>query len=241
MPIEGSAFRHHPELVDRVIQPEDSFFRTFDYTEIDARLAEIGMSRWRRPDDDREADRRKTLDARPGGDLWVFAYASLMWDPGIQFDELRRAHSPAHGRKFNLLDILGRGSPDCPGLQSTLDHGEGCTGYALRIPADLVEAESGYLWKREMISYGYIPDFIALETAQGPVTALAFLANHGFERVQDDLGFDTQVRMIATGKGLLGACRDNIENLALHLEELGIEDPHVFALRDAVRAFPGGG
>ncbi|MEM0950194.1 MAG: gamma-glutamylcyclotransferase [Pseudomonadota bacterium] len=237
MPIPDSAFRHHPNLVSRVTPPEQSFFRELDLGLVDDLVAEQGLENWRRPDADREADRRRVVGSRPDDDLWVFAYASLMWDPALLIDELRRAHSTAHCRRFNLLDSLGRGSRQQPGLQSTLVSGEGCTGYALRVPAARIEAETTILWKREMISYGYIPEFIPLQTDFGQIDALAFLANPASDYVLADVDFETQVQMIAKGVGVLGPCRDNVENLATHLKELEITDHYVFALRDAVRTY----
>ena len=82
----------------------------------------------RRSAEAREASRRVTL-ASHTGDLWVFAYGSLMWDPAMDFTEVRRAWLPGHARRFILCDIYGaRGTPEAPGLMAALDWGEPVCG-----------------------------------------------------------------------------------------------------------------
>lgn len=57
----------------------------------------------------------------------MFAHGSLMWDPAIDFAEVRRAWLPGHARRFILCDIHGaRGTRDAPGLMAALDRGDGC-------------------------------------------------------------------------------------------------------------------
>jgi cation transport protein ChaC len=66
-------------------------------------------------DDTREGLRRAAL-AGHEGDLWVFGYGSLIWDPALEFAEVRRAFAPNHRRRFILEDIYGgRGTPTAPG------------------------------------------------------------------------------------------------------------------------------
>jgi hypothetical protein len=36
---------------------------------------------------------RKTLEGHEG-DLWIFGYGSLIWDPALEFAEVRRAFAP---------------------------------------------------------------------------------------------------------------------------------------------------
>jgi hypothetical protein len=70
------------------------------------------------------------------GDLWVFGYGSLIWDPALEFAEVRRAFAPNHRRRFILEDIYGgRGTPNGPGLMAALDDGDGCNGLCFRIAA----------------------------------------------------------------------------------------------------------
>ncbi|MEL6794637.1 MAG: gamma-glutamylcyclotransferase, partial [Pseudomonadota bacterium] len=42
-------------------------------------------------------------------DLWVFAYGSLMWKPGFDYVERRRARMPGYVRRFCLDSVTYRG------------------------------------------------------------------------------------------------------------------------------------
>jgi glutathione-specific gamma-glutamylcyclotransferase len=123
-------FSHHLELRDRIADPLTSPSRTLTT----AKLATLAKTRglpadWWYVDSAREAERAATLTGRWDADLWVFGYGSLMWDPGVRFEEVRRAHVPGHTRRFILKDIYGgRGTVDAPGLMVALDKGAGATG-----------------------------------------------------------------------------------------------------------------
>ncbi len=157
MPLPGhslSAPAAAPEGPDRRSIP--LFFRNLDITEIDKACPRRGQPRRLAPPcSQREAYAAPSLAGREGQDIWVFAYGSLMWDPAIHFDELRRAHAPDHVRSFCLWDKYARGSIEAPGLMAALDRGAGCTGDALHIPAAQVEEETTQLCRRELIGPAY--------------------------------------------------------------------------------------
>ncbi len=64
---------------------------------------------------------------------WVFGYGSLMWDPSVEFNEVRYAHCSGFQRSFCLWDEGGRGSAKQPGLMLAIDEGGKCEGLAFRI------------------------------------------------------------------------------------------------------------
>lgn len=230
-------FAHHPELRDRIRNPERSYFRSFRQSDFDARMAALGRPPdWRYTDAEREANRRRALAGR-AGDLWVFAYGSLMWDPSFHFAEVRVARVEGYARKFCLKDTWGgRGTAEAPGLMAAPDHGDGCTGLAFRIAAPEVETE--VLWRREGIASAYAPVFMAAATAPGTVEALTFVANHTSPVICPDLTQDETVGYLATGSGLLGTSRACLESFAAQFTALGITDPEVEALVEAVRRYP---
>lgn len=199
-------------------------------------MAEIAAARglptgWWYSDAEREAIRRRDLCGQTG-DLWVFAYGSLMWDPALRFDDLRRAFLPDHARRFILKDTYGaRGTAAAPGLMAALDLGPGCEGLAFRIPRPLVEDETRILWQRERIGPAYRAEFLDARTASGPLRVLAFLADHDAAQIEAELPRDEQVRCLATGEGFLGTSLDYIRGIETRLACLGIEDPDVTALR----------
>lgn len=230
MPEPTDPFAHHPELRDRIADTETSFFRTFSVEAIMAADPRQEAFRdWVHTDAQREAIRAEAL-AGHTGDLWIFGYGSLMWDPALRFAEVRRAHVASHARRLILVDTRGgRGTKEAPGLFATLDTVEGCDGcegLAFRIAAADVEAETEILFRREMIAPGYLPRFIPARIGDADIRVLAFLADHDVPDVRPDLTHDEQVRYIAHGAGDLGTSRDYLANIVAHFTHLGITDAH---------------
>ncbi|MCA0922705.1 gamma-glutamylcyclotransferase [Pseudooceanicola nanhaiensis] len=235
----GDPFRHHPELA-RLIRPAaQSFFRTMAPSDLDATMARQGHGpEWRYPDAVREEMRHAVLAGHRGRDLWVFAYGSLMWDPGIEFAEVRQAHVAGHCRKMCLVDRSGgRGDEERPGLMAGLDRGGSCHGLVFRIAAEQVEVESEVVWRREMIAPCYRAVFIPVHTAQGTVEALAFEADNSTDMIETDLCYDLQVRYLATGQGMLGTSMEYVDNLLEHFETLGIDDAALAKLAADARQY----
>ena len=237
MLLPPEAFLHVPALAGKIVAPEQSFFRlSRDWlAELDRAARENGYpATWRLSDAEREATRAGVL-ARGGKDLWVFAYGSLMWDPGIHIVEIRTATLAGFHRSFCLKSKIGRGSRDWPALMAALDSGGACQGLALRIPAEHVDRETEILWRREMLAGSYVPTFVAVETPQGTIEeAVTFVINRQSDRyVQLDV--EETARLIATGRGSRGTCREYLENLADRLELLGLDDPAIRDLRQRVR------
>ncbi|MGG7568172.1 gamma-glutamylcyclotransferase [Rhodovulum sp. DZ06] len=234
MPIPDAAFRYCPELKGRIQDPATSTFRDMAerYAQFDLYHEQLGSPPdWRLTHPEREATRFETLAGRMDRDLWVFGYGSLIWDPGVFFDELRHAKADGFRRRFCLHLEGGRGSPDRPGLMAALDRAPGhvCDGVVMRIPAALVDEESRLMWMREMIAGSYIPEFLELETPQGPVEALAFLARHDHDRFVDLPDREAAGR-IAFAEGHLGTNLEYLSQLVKHLEALGLHDPEMTAL-----------
>ncbi|MBF9034163.1 gamma-glutamylcyclotransferase [Rhodobacterales bacterium HKCCE2091] len=224
-------FRHHPGLRGRIADPETSFFRTLDVEGLAEVIRGHGIDPRFYPEAEREAGRRAFLAGHDAGtDLWVFAYGSLLWDPGIRFAEVRRARVAGHARRFILKDTLGgRGTAEAPGLMVALDVAPGltCDGLAFRIAAGALEEETFQLWRRERIAPGYHDAWVTAETDHGPVRAVTFTADHDAELIDAALTFEDQARFAATGTGFLGTSLDYLRNIAAHLHEMRIPDPDV--------------
>ena len=84
----------------------------------------------------------------PGADLWVFAYASLVWRPEFEAAEQRIAKVHGYHRCLNMYSRVNRGTPERPGLVFALMPGGSCTGLVLRLPHHQVEATMPTLWAR---------------------------------------------------------------------------------------------
>ncbi len=177
------------------------------------------------------------LRERPGsGDVWVFGYGSLIWNPLIHFEEKRVATVRGYHRCFCLWTHIGRGTVARPGLMLGLERGGCCRGVAYRLAATAVEHELELLWRREMITGAYAPRWVTAATAAGPVDAIAFLINRRHVRYAGGLTEDQIAATIARAHGPLGACATYLFNTVAHLEELGIRDRRLARLRDRVAA-----
>jgi cation transport protein ChaC len=236
MLLPPEAFVHVPALAGRILEPERSYFRLSRerLSELDRIARDNGYpDNWRLTDDQREATRAAVL-ARLGGDLWVFAYGSLMWDPAIHIVEIRTATLHGFHRSFCLKSQIGRGSAANPALMAALDRGGLCKGLAFRIPAEHVDRETEILWMREMVAGSYVPTFVTIETPQGSVEAVTFEINRQSERYVQ-LGLEETARLIATGRGVRGTCLEYLENVADRLDLLDLHDPAIDELRARVR------
>lgn len=187
-----------------------------------------------------EASRQAILQrAREFGELWVFGYGSLIWNPIVEVAERRAVRLNDHSRRFCVWAPIGRGSPERPGLWLALDEGGTCDGVALRIPEDKWDAETTILWRREMIAGVYRPAWLTLETADGPLPCCVFLSNPEHERYDAVVSHADQVDAIAAAEGSLGTCRSYLYDLAEGLTRHGLADPYIARLQDDVRVAAG--
>jgi glutathione-specific gamma-glutamylcyclotransferase len=236
--ITADPYAHHPELRGKIADPLTSFFRTLTVESIIAQHPQMQtLRKWAYSDTTREGLRAQTLQGHTG-DLWVFAYGSLMWDPAFQFAELRRAHVPTYARRFILVDDRGgRGTKDEPGLMAALDKGDGCQGLAFRIAAADVDTETEVLWRRELIGPGYIATFVTAQINGQPKPVLTFIADHTTAIMHPHITRAQQIRYIATGKGILGTSKAYLENIVTQFALLGIVDPDCTALLSEVEDY----
>ncbi len=235
-------FIHLPGLRHRIGDPAASRFRLNGHgVEMWDKFArEAGYpADWRFPDAVREANRKRMLRGREGRDLWVFAYGSLMWDPAFYFEEVRCATLANFHRSFCLKLEIARGAPHRPGLMAALDDGGECRGIAFRIAASKFETETDILWRREMLTDGYLARFLTVDTPQGQIEAMAFVADHASPKYVSGLTPEAAARLIASAQGVLGSNIEYLDELATRLEELDLPDPAFFDLYALARAASG--
>lgn len=240
MTSDPDPFVHLPHLRDAIADPATSGYRSLDLTAMDDRMRRAGQTKpWRRTEAERETLRQATFADRPETDLWVFAYGSLMWDPAVHFRQVRKAHLTGYHRSFCLRSRMGRGSFKQPGLMAALDIGGACHGLVFCIDRADVEAETRFLWAREMAMNAYDPVFVPLDTPQGPVEALAFVINHDCENYMAGLSLEETAGMIARAEGLFGRNLAYLDNLADHFAMLDVDDVDFAALHKRARALAG--
>lgn len=171
-----------------------------------------------------------------GQDLWVFAYGSLIWDPGFPFEEARPATLRGYHRAFCLYSVRYRGTPERPGLVLGLDRGGACRGIAYRVAAERVEPVLAYLWDREMVNRSYDCRLLPIAMAGMTVKARTFVVDRRHPSYAGKLSLEKTAEIICHAHGQRGACFAYLDNTVRHLDALGLPDRYLHRLLDAVRA-----
>lgn len=173
------------------------------------------------------------------GDMWVFGYASLIWNPGFDHEERSVARLKGFSRSFCMRSIHHRGTPEEPGLVLALDThpGAACEGVAFRV----AEANAGpvlaYLRERELISSAYLEKRLPLRLEDGrQVEAVAYVVDRDHVQYCGGLALEEQARIIAEATGGRGPNDEYLFNTAAHLAELGIADEELSWLARRVEA-----
>ncbi|MCZ6743718.1 MAG: gamma-glutamylcyclotransferase [Alphaproteobacteria bacterium] len=182
---------------------------------------------------------------KQSGEVWVFAYGSLMWDPGFAYLEAAPALLRGYHRAFCIYSFVYRGTEARPGLVLGLDRGGACKGMAFRIAAAKGAGVLDYLDAREKVTDVYVRRAVpitvggaAISAGGRPisaggrpisaggrkVTAHTYVADRGHHQYAGKQTLRQAVRLIAQGAGIGGSNRDYLESTVNHLDELGITD-----------------
>jgi len=184
-------------------------------------LAGPGVSVSRNP-----AHMLETVIREWGGksDLWVFAYASLIWRPEFEHAEERFATIHGYHRALKMWSRLNRGTPDCPGLVFGLLPGGSCKGMVFRIPQAQVASALPALWEREMPNGVYDPKWLRCQTDKGDVRALAFTLSRHSPNHTGVLSEDVYRQIFSDSCGRYGTTREYAQLTYDKLRTLGIHD-----------------
>jgi cation transport protein ChaC len=176
--------------------------------------------------------------------LWVFGYASLLWQPGFPVAERRLARLDGWHRSFCMWSIHHRGTSQAPGLVLALDQAEGatCHGLALRAEPGTEAATIAYLRERELISSAYLETRLPVAFADGGAAeAVTYVIDPAHEQYCRALSLEEQAQVIARAVGGRGPNTEYLWNTEAHLAELGIEDADLAWLARRVRELDPGG
>lgn len=186
-----------------------------------------------------ETELQRSLDsalaARPSdphGDVWVFGYGSLIWNPMVVHTDRRLATVHGYHRGFYLYSRINRGTWDHPGLVLGLDRGGSCQGMAFRIPGHMVEQEFRLLWRREMLTGAYHPRWLRVRMdlpghAGDELRALAFVMNRQHDSYAGRLPDQRVVDCLRHACGLYGPAREYLQQTLLGLATNGVDDPYL--------------
>jgi len=199
----------------------------------------IQISTWDNADD-REDAKQRWLDMMPPTEpAWIFAYGSLMWDPGFDFEAVEPATIFGYHRRFCIYSHIYRGTPELPGLVFGLDRGGSCQGRAFRVSPSAAREVLGMVWDREMIYRVYLPRDFYAHMGDRRVLCRTFVANPNHEQYAGRMSNLEAARMIAGATGKAGPNKVYLDNTLDHLQILGLKDGGLRRLQSEVQRLAG--
>jgi cation transport protein ChaC len=141
--------------------------------------------------------------------LWVFAYGSLMWQPGFSFVEARRARLEGYSRAFCIYSLHYRGTQQRPGLVLGLQRGGACEGIAFRVADGEAGRVRAYLHARELI-YGVYREAMLPAVLEGAgeaerVDVLTYIAETGHPSFAGAVPMMRRAAIIRSARGKAGS------------------------------------
>lgn len=172
-------------------------------------------------------------------ELWVFAYGSLMWQPGFAFSEQAPAALIGAHRSLCIYSFHHRGTTEHPGLVLGLDEGGACRGVAFHVVPGKNEPTLAYLRAREQVTDVYVERTKPVSLLDGSgreLEALCYMVDRGHPQYAGRLSIETQARLVRSAAGRSGTNLDYVLNTVRHLEEAGIDDVELMALAQRLAA-----
>lgn len=164
----------------------------------------------------------------------VFGYGSLMWDGWEQsFGCKNSAKATLKGlrRSFNKLSVKNWGTRKQPGLTLNLeqDNAGSCEGVVFQFPIEKSDEVMNYLKKREGQDFELREVSVEVEDGKS-VTALVPI--YTGRNIVSETDVDKLGDMVRAARGESGRCIDYLIGIDQKLEEMGIEDRAVKALKE---------
>ncbi|ARO27645.1 cation transporter ChaC-like protein (plasmid) [Rhizobium sp. TAL182] len=170
--------------------------------------------------------------------IWVFAYGSLMWNPGFEAAASEEAVAYGWHRAFSLRIERLRATSDAPGLMLALRPGGSCSGLVLKLPCVTKRQDLRTLLARE-IRYAEVCDmvrWVSVKTPTGTRRALTFWASAKRSGLTEKIPLDDAAVLIAQACGPAGSCAEYLHRTVLDLAERNIFDRNLWQLQQMVAA-----
>ncbi|MDE3177121.1 MAG: gamma-glutamylcyclotransferase [Pseudomonadota bacterium] len=174
--------------------------------------------------------------ARTQADFWVFAYGSLIWNPGFAYLARVPARLTGYHRRYCIRSVVYRGTPELPGLVLGLQPGGECEGVAYRVAGALKDGTMQYLRARELITDVYQEMLAAIETRDGErCDAYTYVADPAHGQFVADDDDEATIEVIARASGVAGANSEYALNTAANLAAIGVHDALIERVAAALR------
>jgi cation transport protein ChaC len=171
-------------------------------------------------------------------DLWVFAYGSLMWRPGFEFQERVHARVVGLHRALCVYSFVHRGTPEKPGLVLGLDQGGACRGIAYRVAREQRAETLAYLRAREQVTMVYretVRPVLLDVTPDRRVRAVMYIVDRSHPQYAGRLDLERQVHLVRQGHGQSGANRDYVLATVREIEAQGCRDDALHLLAERLK------
>lgn len=196
-----------------------------------------------RPDSYYASTTADLISAVPSdGDMWLFAFGSLLWNKRFTSVEERPGVVRGWHRDFCLgPDTRFRGNPEAPGYMLSLDRGGQCKGVVYRLPREGLFANIEGLLRKEP---PFPPKWVTVVTALGKVRAMSLVHPGRGTQYTGHLADEVVADALARAVGTMGSMAQYVYLTALHLEQLGLCDDRLWRMQEMVAerielAYPG--
>ena len=172
--------------------------------------------------------KRQDLPPTPDKAIWLFAYGSIMWNPGFAYAECAPALLHGWHRAFCIYSYRYRGTPEKPGLVLGLDRGGSCRGVAFRLPEAEASAILVQCDERELVTGVYLRRLVTIRIGDRRLSCWTYVTDRAHKQYAGKLSEAEKTRLIAQGVSPSGASNvEYLKNTLSHLAELGIHDPYL--------------
>lgn len=163
---------------------------------------------------------------------YIFAYGSLIWNPGFSFREKQMAHLRGYHRSLCVYSRHYRGTEEVPGLVLGLDRGGACKGIVYHVEDAVWADVLAYVRARELISgvYVEVQRHVQLQGEDKKVWALTYVVNHQHPQYAGKLELDEIAKFVAQGQGLSGSSLHYVEKTLEALKAIGITEKKLEAV-----------
>lgn len=178
---------------------------------------------------------RPELPRKTRGTVWLFAYGSLLWEPGLA----RFRHHPAllrgYHRSLCIYSYVYRGTKARPGIVLGLDRGGSCRGMVIELKGAAGKAALKKIIARENVTDVYRLITVTAELLTGKrQRALTFIADREHGQYAGKLPPRMVLKLLRQGKGKKGRAADYLRETVARLEALGIRDRRLEGIGRAV-------
>lgn len=179
------------------------------------------------------------VEAEAGDEeIWVFAYGSLMWNPGFEVTASEEAVAYGWHRAFSLRIERLRATSGAPGLMLALRPGGSCSGLVLKLPCTTKRENLRTLLAREL-RYAEVCGmvrWVAVKTPTGVRRALTFWASGRQSTLTAKIPLDEAAGLIAQACGPAGSCAEYLHRTVSDLADRKIYDRNLWQLQQIVAA-----